>query len=497
MFRFPSLSAFYGEGGRIGVFLSVQETANLSETGDMKIVKPEVAEQAAEGSLSVRVSPQNYFAVLFVASFVAAFLFYLRIDAAAIFVFALSWILIPSFALNDRILFDGKRLQRTGLVPRCWAWFSNSRRRLKIIDIEQVETDAIRALKRGGNIYYRYLTVFRGKGISVALASGSDDYRRMLKSILPRLPDSALDNRSIELRDHLADPKETLTKAEFSRIPAADVLEGLLKTAATVPKIDSPEGRPVQVDDQEVDDLQNLANELRLSGYLLQALEAFRRALVMRPADARLLFDFARCLHSFAGVQRDGKLERRALAALRLSQRRATDDSELLVRLGECYFQIGEWRRAGIVFQDVLDRVGENFRTARGLAEIALREGKIAHVIHHFSTATRVAETPSLRRWSKSEADYFYNLNSDDDYMELEVSRVGMLETVEKSSKTTLRLALFAIPLIIAGVLFEETLVANIGWAVSTVSLLIWIGLIVTTSILGQRIPYEIIESDD
>ena len=41
------------------------------------------------------------------------------------------------------------------------------------------------------------------------------------------------------------------------------------------------------------------------------------------------------------------------------------------------YFQIGEWRRAGNVFNNALERVGENFRTARGLAEIALREGKI------------------------------------------------------------------------------------------------------------------------
>jgi len=234
-----------------------------------------------------------------------------------------------------------------------------------------------------------------------------------------------------------------------------------------------------------------------LSGYLLQALEAFRRALIVRPSDARLLFEFARCLHSFAGVEKDSRLERRALAALRLSERRAADDGELLVRLGEWYFQIGEWRRAGSVFQNALDRIGENFRTARGLAEIALREGKIAHVIHHFSTANRIAETPSLRRWSKSEAEYFSNLNSDDEYMDLEIGRVNMLDTVEKSKKSALRIAFFAFPLIIVGVLFEDNLVANIGWAVATVSLLIWTGLIMSTHLLGQRIPYDLVESDD
>ncbi len=448
------------------------------------------------GSLSIRVSPHGYFSVLFVGSFFSALFFYLQIDAFAIALFAISWILVPFFALRDRVNFDGKRLVRTGFLPRVWSWFNSSRRRLKLIDIEQAETHAIRALKRGGNIYYRYRTVFRGKGISVSIASGGDDYRRMLKAILPQLAENVLDNRTIELRDHLNDPKETLMRAEFSRIPAADVLESSFRASGSR-SIQSVALKPVDAAETEADDLRSLANELRLSGYLLQALEAFRRALVLRPADARLLFDFARCLHSFAGVQRDPKLERRALAAMRLSERRGAHDGDFLVRVGECYFQIGEWRRAGIVFQDALDRVGENFRTARGLAEIALREGKIAHVIHHFAAATRVAETPSLRRWSKSEAEYFSNLNSDDEYMELEVSRVHMLETVENSRKTTLRIAIFALPLIVAGILFEETLIANIGWAVSTVAIIIWAGLILTTKLLGQRIPYDLIETED
>ena len=416
-------------------------------------------------------------------------------DLLGVIFFGLSWIFVPFFALNDRISFDGKRLVRTGVVPSIWAWFNGSRRRLKLSDIEHVETQAIRAVKRGGNVYYRYRTVIRGKGLSVAIASGGEDFRRMLRSILPKLEENVLDTRSIELRDHLADPKETLIRAEFARIPSADVLESSFRNFKSREK--RLPVKTVDSTDEKVDDLRSLANELRISGYFLQALEAFRRALILRPKDGRLLFEFARCLHSFAGVERDNKLERRALAALRLSERRAADDGELLVRLGEWYFQIGEWRRAGNVFQNALDRIGENFRTARGLAEIALREGKIAHVIHHFSTANRIAETPSLRRWSKGETEYFSHLNSDDEYMELEVGRVNMLETVETSKKTVLRLAFFAFPLIGVGIIFEDNLVANIGWAVSTVAILIWTGLIITARMLSTRIPYDLVESDD
>jgi hypothetical protein len=230
---------------------------------------------------------------------------------------------------------------------------------------------------------------------------------------------------------------------------------------------------------------------------LLQALEAFRRALIIKPRDGRLLFEFARCLHSFAGTTRDHRLERRALAALRLSERNASGDDDLLVRVAEWYFEIGEWHRAGTVFHRVSERIGESFRAARGLAEIALREGKIAHVIHHFAAAGRIAETPALRRWSKGEADYFSNLNSDEEYMEMEISRVNLLDGVERSKKTTLRIAFLAFPAVLVGILFEDELVTNLGWAVSTVSLLIWMGLVVTTRMLSQRIPYELLESDE
>ena len=450
-----------------------------------------------EPPVSIRVSSHSYFTALLLGTFFSAFLFYLEIDLAGAALFGLSWILIPFLALGDRITFDGKRLVRTGIVPRIWSWLNASRRRLKITDIEQVETQAIRAVKRGGNILYRYRTVIRGKGLSVTIASGGEDFRRVIKSILSRLPDNVLDNRSIELRDHLADPKQILMKAKASSIPPADVLESSFGVGTREKKPSSVTTIADLPAEETADDLQSLANELRLSGYLLQALEAFRRALIVRPADARLLFEFARCLHSFAGVQHDNKLERRALAALRLSERRADDDGELLVRLAEWYFQIGEWGRASNVFQNALERIGENFRTARGLAEIALREGKIAHVIHHFSTAGRIAETPSLRRWSRNEAEYFSHLNSDDEYMELEISRVNMLETVENSKTTVLRIAFFAFPLVFIGVLFEENLIANVGWAVSCVSLLIWAGLIMSTRLLGQRIPYDLVESDE
>lgn len=120
--------------------------------------------------VSIRVSPNSYLVALILGTFFAAFLFYLEFDLVGFLLFFVSWVCIPFFALNDRIVFDGKRIERSGLIPRAWSWFNGSRRRLKLTDIEQVETQAIRALKRGGNVYYRYRTSVRGKDLHIAFA---------------------------------------------------------------------------------------------------------------------------------------------------------------------------------------------------------------------------------------------------------------------------------------------------------------------------------------
>ena len=442
--------------------------------------------------ISIRISPNSYFIVLFLTTFFSGFLIYLEQDLAGILLFGTSWLIFPFLAWNDRITFDGKRLTRTGFLPRFWASVNNSKYRLKIADIEQVETQALRALKRGGNVFYRYRTSVHGKGLKFSFASGGEDYRQMIYKLFALLPENMLDNRSIELRDYLREPKETLMKAEFAKIPSVEVLENSLNEIKAADKNLRAKNKQLSEEELEKSDyLHRLANELRLSGYLLQSLEAFRRALFLNPKDARLIFDFARCLHSFAGAERDLKLGRKAFAALRLAEKRGQNDGEMLARLGESYFQYGEWQRAEKVFQKALEMVETSFRSVRGLAEIALREGKIAHVIHHFATANRLAETPALRRWAQGETDYFSRLNSDDDYMEMEVSRVNLLEGLERSKKTSLRVAMTGFPAIIFGVTLEENLIANVGWAISCIALIVWMGVITGQNLLSSRVPMD------
>ncbi len=445
---------------------------------------------------AIRVSPNSYFIALFLITFITGFLVYLEKDYVALAVFAASWMIIPSLAWNDRIVFDGRRLTRTGFLPNIWARFNTVRYRLRINDIEQVESQALRALKRGGNVFYRYRTTLQGKGLKFAFASGGEDYRKMIQRILPLLSENALDNRSIELRDYLSEPKETLMKASFAHIPSTEVLESsLIQFQKTNKKLRRVSSQNALEEAEKADYLHSLGNELRLSGYLLQALEAFRRALVLTPKDARLIFDFARCLHSFASSEKNAKLKKQSFAALRLAERNGAADGELLARLGETYFQYGDWERASILFNKAVETAETNFRAVRGLAEIALREGKIGYVILHFGTAFRLAETPALKRWTQNESDYFSRLNSDEDYMELEISRVNLLETLEKSQKTCLKIAVFSFAFIIAGLISDEILTV-VGWTIACVSLSLWLGLMLSQRLFATRIPLDFGDED-
>lgn len=445
----------------------------------------------SEQPVSIRVSPNSYLIALFLHTFVTGFLVYLEKDYAALALFAASWIILPLLAWNDRIIFDGRRLTRTGWLPNFWARFNSTKYRLRIADVEQVESQALRALKRGGNVFYRYRTSLQGKGLKFAFASGGEDYRRIIHRLLPLISENALDNRSIELRDYLAEPKEVLMKAAFAHIPSADVLESSFNKLQKNNKIrHSKSIRDAAEEVEKADYLHGLGNELRLSGYLLQGLEAFRRALVLNPQDARLIFDFARCLHSLASSEKSEKLKKKAFAALRLAEKRGETDGELLARLGETYFQYGDWERASVAFDKAFETAKTNFRAVRGLAEIALREGKIGYVILHFAAAHRLAENPALRRWTQNENDYFSRLHSDEDYMEMEISRVNLLEGLEKTKKTSLKIAFFSFPFIVIG-LISDGFVTDLGWTISGISLTLWTVLMLSQRMLATRIPMD------
>ncbi|CAN5731710.1 hypothetical protein BH24ACI3_BH24ACI3_07400 [soil metagenome] len=445
---------------------------------------------------SVRVSPGSYLSVIFVLAFFSSLSLYLEYDIAGFLLLFFSFVIVPILAFSDRIVFDGRALRRTGIIPRLWTRAKGMRQRLKVRDVEQVDSQSLRGIRRNGKVSYRYRTTFRGKGIQYSVISGGARYRRFIRSILPRLDIDVLDARSIELREHLNDPAAVFERAKASAIPAPEVLENSIMAVRVRKKHDDRVSAKAaeNLDPAKANALRALANELRVSGALLQALEAFRRALLFAPRDGWLLFEFGRCMQAFAGTERDDRLHRRGVALMRLAEQRAGTDPELLTRLGETYVQVGDWKRASSVFKRAADTFSDNFRAVRGLAEVALREGKIAHVIHNFAAANRNAGNTALRRWTKGEMEYFSRLHEDDEYMELEISRVNLLDSLVRARGFALAVAMVGMPLILAGLLLEIPLVTNVGWASAGVAIVSWSLLSVMQRMLADRIPFDLLE---
>ena len=62
-----------------------------------------------------------------------------------------------------------------------------------------------------------------------------------------------------------------------------------------------------------------------------------------------------------------------------------------------------------------MDLDEKSYRAQLGLAEVALNDGKLAHVIHHYNDAWRIAPDKATARLAQREADYYARLNNDED----------------------------------------------------------------------------------
>jgi len=445
---------------------------------------------------AVRVAGFNYLAGLFTGSFVAAFLLYLELPAASAAVLLVSLTLIPFFAITDRIEFDGRRLIRTGLLPRIWALWTGRRYRIKLIEIERVSTEVLNAIRRGSNLRYTYRTAFFGKQREFAILSSRPDYIPLLRAILPKLDQNLLDHRTLDLMENLVDTQEIAAKVRAIQLPPADVLESSIENF----RLPSGSLRKSDVDVGEAEKakfLLRLADELRVSGHLPQAIEAFRRAVRSMPPDANVLLNFALCLRTYALIRGKSSLDRSARAMMRLAERRAGSDAKILSRIGECYFQFDDWRRAATVFRRALSEMHSGFRSLLGLAEIALHQGKIAHVIHNFSAAEELASSPSLRNWLRKEIEYFSRLHRDEEYLELEIGRISLLEKLTAAKQLSLKAIAAGISVTAGGLLTSDFTLANIGWAISLSSLAVWLLALIASNMLAERIPCDVAFDDN
>jgi len=456
--------------------------SEVSEERERARKKPTIA--------SVRVSPGPYIALTGVVTFIAALLLRINYDAAALILIGVAWLIVPMFALSDRIAFDGTSLRRQGPLASFLNLFFGYRKQLSIDDFETVETQAVRTLRRGGRVRYRYRTQITGKGKEFVIVSGGRDYRKLVHALFPLIHEGKLDNRSRDLRDYLNDPSFLNRKTQLSQLASSDLLDITRSDFKLGRKFkrrtDVPETPATPEDLERARLLRRLGNELRVSGRLREASEAFRRALNVRPHGAWLIYDFARLLRSQASAQADARLLSRARAALRLARIRAENDVVLLPLIGESFLECGDARHARRALERVVELDNGNFKARVGLADIALREGKLAHVIHQYHEAARVTSEQALARYARSEGEYYMQLNNDDDYLAAELRRINWLQNITRIRRLALRVTNASVLLAIVGGLIDPV-AGSLGWSFASSGLIIWLLTLLATRILFER----------
>ena len=421
-------------------------------------------------------------------TFLAALLLRSGREGWALIIVLVAWGLVPALAVSDRIAFDGEVLVRRGLVPFLRHFVFGKREQLSVADVERVDTNAVRTLRRGGRVRYRYRSQLVGKGTGFVLASGGARYREMVRHLFPLILDNKLDLRTRDLRDYLCDPKLLRQEVKSLQLASPDVLENAtsdFKLGGRSETTETDAGVSGIAVERAVH-LRRLGNRLRIAGRLKEAGEAFRRALIVLPHDAWLIFDFARLLRSQASAEADANLLARARAALRLSSMRADEDARLLALLGESLLEYNDVTRAERNFQRALELEPATYRARLGLADVALRSGKLAHVINQYRDAAAATTEKSLVAFANREADYYFSLNDDDDYLSSELRRINWLQTLSHMRRLAARITNASILIALLGPYLNST-IGSMSWALASSSLVAWLLGIFGTRLLSSR----------
>jgi tetratricopeptide (TPR) repeat protein len=444
-----------------------------------------LAKSRSKKVASIRVSSASYLAVAAVLTFVALVCLRTHRDLPALIIVFGTWTMVPLLMLTDRLSFDGSALCRNGLGAFVQRTLFRRVLNVSIDDIERVEVSSVRTVRRGGNVRYRYRVDILADGVVLTFSSGRN-FRRMVRALLPGIVEHKLDARACELRDHLVEPAAVREEADRLGIASSDVLDNANAAKRIEQRRNDISAKSSEPDLERAALLRRCANDLRMSGRLKQSAEAFRRALLISPRNAWLIYEYGRLLRSQASAFGDARLLGRACAALKLASLRAPDDARLLERVGESLLEYCDPMRAAKIFRRAIELDERSYRAQFGLAEVALGDGKLAHVIHHYNEARRVARDKAAARLARREADYYSRLNNDEDYLASELRRMNWLEGAGRIQRVSARLSFAALLIALIASSIDQ-LVAGLAWSLASSSIIAWSGSLITRRFLVTR----------
>jgi tetratricopeptide (TPR) repeat protein len=364
--------------------------------------------------------------------------------------------LIVAAAL-DRIEFDGQRIIHRGPLAFLLARLFRVRRELSVSEIETVTTEATTFNVAVGDSRMSYRTRISGPGVEILVRSHRASYVPFVKQLFRAAGPHKLDPRSFELFEYLESQ---------ATIKGSPVLKDEIK-AMPVPRV------------------RRIANALKLAGRLSQASSYFRVAYEKEPRNPELLYEMSRFFRSSAHTE-DLKLMQRSDACLRLAARLAGSQAGLLERIGEAFFERLDYKRATDCFRRALDLDPARFRANIGLAEIALRDGKLAHVAHFYHAAA-ASDDAAIARLARREAEYYERLMGDDDFLEAELRRIRVSNQLRWARR--LAALVFFLAWLAAGIAGRfYTFVEAFGWAMMATSGLLWCAVSISLRWFRRRL---------
>jgi tetratricopeptide (TPR) repeat protein len=311
--------------------------------------------------------------------------------------------LLLVLARFERIEFDGDLVRRTGFYALLMHALQRQPRAFRTAEIELIATEASRLRFHSGRVRYRYRTIIIASGGEFVLYSTTPGYQPFVKLLFQAAGESKLDPRSSELL-HYLDATAHFENVELRRELLAQL--------------------PTQL-------LRSVANHMRLAGRMRQAMDFFTLAHQREPNNPHLLYEMGRFLRSMAATE-NPRLLNRSNACLRLAARISLQEPHLLERIGETYFERYDYERATRCFTRAIEIDPSLFRARIGLAEIALRAGKLARVAHFYYEAAYATTDAAQNRLARREAQYYERLSNDDEYLEAEVRRMASLHSLRR-----------------------------------------------------------------
>jgi len=316
--------------------------------------------------------------------------------------------LIVLMAVLDRIEFDGQTIIHRGPVAFLLSRVFRVRQQIAVPQIEAITTSVMSLGVSGGNARMHYRTRVMGAGLEIMLRSHRANYIPFIKSLFKAAGPSKLDPLSYDLFEYFE---------SLDSLKSAPVLRSEISVM------------PVSI-------LRRVANSLRLAGRLAQASSYFRIAYEKEPRNPELLYEMSRFFRSSANSS-DPKLMQRSDACLRLASRLAEREPGLLERIGEAFCERLDYKRASECFQRALATEPSRFRSNIGLAEIALRAGKFAHVAQCYRAASANPDE-TLARLAEREARYYERLVIDDDFLEMEARRARAYKSIRGAQRLSM-----------------------------------------------------------